>query len=341
MAGLIVILTALPVEYHAVRSHLTDLYTERHASGTIYDVGAFESDNIRTNVAIAQIAMGNARGATEATKAIEHFAPSIIFMLGVGGGLKDDVVLGDVVIGSKVYGYELGAADNVFRPRIDSFHAPHSIYQLSLVLARQSSWRKRVIPEAGMISKTIVAPIASGEKVVKTLSSEAAKVLREHFSDAVAVEMEGYGVALAAHSSGTDSLIIRGISDMVEGKKEADASGSQSRASANAAAVAFELISMLQYANGPVRKNSLPKSLLDILTLLYPTGPVHEDIWRRSGGDLARLNLKDSGRTQWFSAIELLGNGGGGTTIVRLIDEILSDHPDNLDLKELARRYRT
>ena len=42
-----VILTALPVEYTAVRRHLSDLREETHVSGTVYEIGTFNGEVIR------------------------------------------------------------------------------------------------------------------------------------------------------------------------------------------------------------------------------------------------------------------------------------------------------
>lgn len=74
------------------------------------------------------------------------------------------------------------------------------------------------------------------------------------------------------------------------------------------------------------------RKLEEVLADLYPAGPLEQDIWLRSGGDVSRLRLNGAGRSQWFSALRLLQQGGGGAEINMdsLISEIKSDfhnHP--------------
>src|SRR5438270_353781 len=91
-----------------------------------------------------------------------------------------------------------------------------------------------------------VAPIACGERVVAGTTSAVARLLQKHFSDVVAVEMEGAGFLEAVRHTSKNAIVIRGISDALSGKTEAEAEGSQLLAAANAAAFVFELLDWYQ-----------------------------------------------------------------------------------------------
>src|SRR6266568_1706158 len=111
-----VILTALPVEYSSVRSHLTRITEDVHQRGTVYEVGTFETGRTSWSVGMCQVRAGNANAALEAERAIEHFHPNIVLFVGVAGGLKE-VRLGDVVAADRVYNYHAGKAGETFEPR--------------------------------------------------------------------------------------------------------------------------------------------------------------------------------------------------------------------------------
>src|SRR5260370_22408135 len=114
----VVILTAIPVEYQEVRAHLTKLRQEMHQSATVYERGDFITNDQSWDVLIVETGVGNTKATAESVRAIEYFKPSLVLFVGVAGGLKD-VKLGDVVAATKVYGYESGKADPIFRPRPD------------------------------------------------------------------------------------------------------------------------------------------------------------------------------------------------------------------------------
>ncbi|MFD2430559.1 effector-associated domain EAD1-containing protein [Sphingobium scionense] len=79
------------------------------------------------------------------------------------------------------------------------------------------------------------------------------------------------------------------------------------------------------------------RTLEQIMSDLFPAGPTDQQIWLRAGGDVANLTLGGTGRSQWFSALRLLSQGGGGRNITResLIDEALEEFPSHRELAAL------
>jgi len=241
-----VILTALPVEYEAVRAHLKDTREKIH-EGTIYELGHFQSGDQSWEVAIAEIGMSNPIAASAAERAIACFKPQLVLFVGVAGGLKY-VQLGDVVAANKVYGLEYGKVEDTgFKSRPSVYNSTHALDQRARAVARRQDWLKRLpIPLPEPSPKALVGPIAAGEKVLASTSSETWNLIKQSYGDALAVEMEGHGFLAALHANQhVEALIIRGISDLIDGKREADAANSQAVAAQHASAFAFEVLAKL------------------------------------------------------------------------------------------------
>ncbi len=243
----VVILTALSLEYKAVRAHLKIVREKTHPRGTVYEEGEFTaSDGSVWEAYIAEIGAGNSAAARETERAISQYSPEIIVFVGIAGGLKD-VAIGDVVVATKVYGYESGKAKRDFHPRPQVHNTAYELQQRARAEAKREDWFKRVGTPAKGKYKVFVAPIASGEKVLASRRSVLSAFLRDNYGDALATEMEGWGFLDAAHASAdVRGLIVRGISDLIDGKSEADASGSQVRAAKHASAFAFEVLSKVR-----------------------------------------------------------------------------------------------
>jgi nucleoside phosphorylase len=284
-----VILTALSVEYLAVSAHLTDLQEETHPKGNRYERGKFTTEAQRWEVGIAQIGQGNHGVAFEVERAIDHFQPDVIFFVGVAGGIKD-VALGDVVVPNQVYGYESGAAgEATFQPRPRVSRPDYALEQLAKAEANKPDWLQRLsAPTPNPIPNVIAdKPIASGEAVIKSTKSEIFQLLQSNYGDAVAVEMEGFGFLEAARANhGVSALVIRGISDLIDNKTEADAQGYQEIASRHASAFAFELLAKLKI--GTTGEESAPQpqnvgsSSIDEL-VQQVRSRLHDDIQRLHG----------------------------------------------------------
>ncbi|MEU6349428.1 hypothetical protein ABZ896_08895 [Streptomyces sp. NPDC047072] len=224
----VVILTALPVEYAAVRAHLTDTKTLKHVSGTLVERGRLPGTP--WYVALAEIGVGTLTAATITERVNSWLAPRFLLVVGVAGGLKNDIDIGDVVVATKVYGIHGGKhTPEGFLVRPEAWHASHRLEQAARHALRGTTGYRAHF-----------GAIAVGDVVVADTGSEITRHIHEHYNDAAAIEMEGAGAVQAAHLIGTlDTLVVRGISDKADSdKSRRDAEGSQPRAARNAAAAA-------------------------------------------------------------------------------------------------------
>nr|WP_281274284.1 macro domain-containing protein [Allorhizocola rhizosphaerae] len=233
---IVVVLTALDLEYQAVLAHLSDPAEVAHPAGTLFEVGRLPGSP--GFVALAVTTVGNNATATLAERAIALFQPEAVFFIGVAGALHDNLNIGDVVVATRVYALHGGRVDGVsLHARPQAWNAPHELDQRARAINRARSWT-RLLPPSTTVPTVWFAPIAAGEVVLDSRSTPMWQWLREHFNDAVAIEMEGAGVALAGHlNRSVPVLVVRGISDLADGQKAwADRGGAQPMAASHAAA---------------------------------------------------------------------------------------------------------
>ncbi len=160
---------------------------------------------------------------------------------GVAGSLKSDISIGDVVVGTKIYGIHGGKASaEGFSVRPEVWQASYRLLQAAMAALREDS-------------HVHYKPIASGDVVIAGEESELREFLRGHYNDACAIEMEGSGAAHAAHvAADLPTLVVRGISDLADAEKvQHDAKGTQKGASDRAAQAIFEILRVLSTDNEP------------------------------------------------------------------------------------------
>jgi 5'-methylthioadenosine/S-adenosylhomocysteine nucleosidase len=246
---MIVILTALETEYAAVRTRLKGLSRHRHPAGTLFEIGELHG-RPDSKVATAAVGMGNLSAAALTERAIAEFEPSTVIFSGVAGGLRDWLRLGDVVVATKVYAYQGGRSEDAeFLARPRAWEIPHGVDQTARSLARDEQWirsNERRGKESS-VPKVWFEPIAAGDVVLNSRTSDLARQLRRNYNDAIAVEMESAGFASAGHlNERVPAVTIRGISDLAGGAKDrTDAEGWQDLAAANAAAFAIAVATEL------------------------------------------------------------------------------------------------
>jgi len=241
----IVVLTALDVEYQAVRARLTALRPHRHRAGTRYEVGLLPDGEC--HAALGLTGVGNQSAAALAERAIAEFSPVAVFFVGVAGALWDHIMLGDVVVANRVYAYHGATSqDDGLKARPRSWEMAHEAEQLAHRLKRGGGWT-RSLPPGAAVPEVRIGAIAAGEVVQDSAISDQARWIRDVYNDALAVEMEAAGVAQAGHvNRSLPVVVVRGISDRANGTKATtDGAGWQSRAAANAAAFATAFAELL------------------------------------------------------------------------------------------------
>ncbi|MFY1694870.1 purine phosphorylase [Solwaraspora sp. WMMA2101] len=247
----VVVLTALDLEYNAVRERLTKVEPHVHPMGTRFERGTVTGGSCE--IILGLVGKGNHPSAVIAERAMTEFDPEAVIFAGVAGALWPSIGLGDVVVATHVYAYHGGTSESdAFRTRPRVWEIPHVCDQLARHLERERRWAQGL---AGGAPRVWFGPIAAGEVVLDSASSPEATRIRDHYNDALAVEMESAGVAQAAHlNRSLPAVVVRGISDRADGTKvHTDGENWQPRAAANAAAFALALAQELgaQYGSSP------------------------------------------------------------------------------------------
>lgn len=250
--GRALIVTALPLEASAVRAHLGEMRQERHSWG-------FSTRGVAAGWEIMLVISGryNERAADVTAHAVRDFDPTVALFVGVAGGLKD-VGHGDVVVAESVILYQAGKQeDQRFYPRAPI--EPTDARLLDLARHFAAGAIDKAWAGAGT-SRIVVEPIVSGDVVLASTSHADYYALREGFSQAVAIEQEGFGFLSALRRTpSVRGAVIRGISDLLadkalapvdlsegeRGRHQAEDDERQREAARHAAAFAFALLTAL------------------------------------------------------------------------------------------------
>jgi nucleoside phosphorylase len=246
--AVVVLCAALDVEYEAIREHITGPVIEVEERGALYEVAALDTDHGRWKVVLLLTDRDNTPAAIQVERVIAVFQPQVLLFAGVAGGRRGTSI-GDVVAASVIYNYEAGMDTNDgLLSRIKTMPSSFRLIQQAHAVVRGGQWVSRIRPARPAVPpRASVGPLAAGAKVVSGSLSQTARLIETNCNDAQGVDMEGFGVLHAAHvNSGTDALVIRGISDLLDGKDHAADRIAQPAAARNAAAFAFELLHRLK-----------------------------------------------------------------------------------------------
>jgi nucleoside phosphorylase len=193
-------------------------------------------------VVVAQLPeMANVHAAIQTGVVLQQWRPQTVLLVGIAAAALESQQLGDVVIGSSVYYYELGkVTPNGRLPQPVMIHADRTLLHAARTARRWPGIVRVPRPDGSEIRpERSFGDIASGEKVIGD----------PRFRDEVtspdrkirALEMEGYGFSVAALEAEQNipHLVIRGLCDYADQTK---ADEWHAYASASAAAYARHLL---------------------------------------------------------------------------------------------------
>jgi adenosylhomocysteine nucleosidase len=202
-------------------------------------------------IVAARAGVGKVNAAITATLLIDHFSPGAVLFTGTAGAVDPALNPGDIVIGTGVGHHDVGTvtAERFVRTpsrspvsgRPDPPFFPADPALLAAARRAASSYRPLGLPglERGPSPTIREGLIVTGDAFVasRSLRDEVRREL-----NAIAVEMEGAGVAQVCARFGIPFLVIRSITDRADGEAEGNYQRFVDAASRSAAGLALATV---------------------------------------------------------------------------------------------------
>ncbi|MFG3244900.1 hypothetical protein [Streptomyces sp. NPDC048157] len=208
----VVMVTALGVEYDAIRAHLRNIQHFLHG-GISFEIGDVPGET--HPVVLAEVGPTWRSAVAVADQARTLFAPRAVFFVGVAGGLSRSVALGDVVIATHIHN-----DGSVRDPENDpvTLPVPPTLLLAARTALADGRWLGNTAPTPQKSTElgtphVHFKPIVAGDLFLTSLDSPLHARLTTELSGAAASVPQGTGSLEAGTFQLIDSLIIRGISD--------------------------------------------------------------------------------------------------------------------------------
>jgi nucleoside phosphorylase len=238
----VLVLTALDVELAAAKQAFGIAEDAEHATTEnglhIWKAPVTKRGGKAASCVVACFAgAGNVDAAAVTSMLLGELKPANVMMLGIAAGLRDKCALGEVVLAERIVAYEgaaLVAGGKVeARPEITRLNM-RVRQDVSTYLSNRATLESRLensykmlgieFPEevdAGPVAQGVMpktTTVASGEKLLR--DPEKFLGMRELHGKTEVAEMEGAGLFAACANFGKPVLMVRGISDFGDAKKD-------------------------------------------------------------------------------------------------------------------------
>lgn len=210
------IISAMQEEIQALLNQLENVTTKKKGMREYYAGTLFNK-----KVVLVFSRWGKVASAATTTQLINDFNVDELIFTGVAGGIKEDLNIGDVVIGKHLYQHDLDA-----RPFYNQFEIPilknkyiatkdttNLLKATKIFIRNYSEFVSKTEADIFEITtpKAILGDIASGDQFISSLKK--IQFLNHHLPTTTCVEMEGAAVAQVCYEYNIPFSIIRIISD--------------------------------------------------------------------------------------------------------------------------------
>lgn len=198
----VAIIAAMDEEVDAITQRLSNI-KKHQALGTVYYQGLLHEKKI----VVFQSGIGKVNAALAAAFVITHFSPRAVINIGSAGGFNNDMEIGDIVISSAVFHYDVDVAPLGFTcGQVPNLPVEFAADEWLISLAKKAI-------SSQSTSKFIVGLIGSGDLFISK-SEDVAKI-REAFPTISAADMEAASIAQTCYLYDVPFVVIRAISDIV------------------------------------------------------------------------------------------------------------------------------
>ena len=230
----VAIVTALhAIELESVLALPGRWQTQRFAGDdTVYHTGGFDREPHHLDVVAAACPeMGMPAATALSMKMIERFRPRVLAIVGIAAGVVGD--FGDILIADQSWDYGSGKTARGSNGRSRFMPAPSAIPLSPALKARvqlfnmnsgvlrriQDAWTQQ--PQPRSVLRAHIGPVASGASVVEDPSI--VKGIHQHNRKLIGIEMETYGVFLAAMqccAPRPKAFSVKSICDFADSNKD-------------------------------------------------------------------------------------------------------------------------
>lgn len=228
----IAVICAMQVELDAIKNLLSDL-EEVNIGPRVFFKGIFNEKEI----ILVKCGIGKVNAAITTALLINEFKPSLIINCGVAGGYSTKLKPLDVVIGNKIFYYDVDCTFGELSMSYGQVQDEPAKFNCSKVLID-------LLNKEDIDCNYYIGAIMTADQFA-TDRAYLSGIIEKHFSDVevFAVDMESAAIAHTANQFKTDVVIVRSISDVVGVEQDETYPNFLERACYNASTIVSFLLS--------------------------------------------------------------------------------------------------